>query len=345
MKTQIIFSLFITATVLLLIIGGVTTAWFTDEASPSSTASMVTGEMDFEIDTFAPEPSEENNNNNGDNDSYWKKGEEWDFSWSFKNTGTKRAFFRAKLKEQFQVKTDSAWGASKTKENDKHDYIFPDGQWRTYFKYDASNDSEKQAVLIAGNDHREVGEISVQIENEDLIVEVETKENLKMSKTDLAVVDKFELIQTTPSNKPVPGQFPFSKEFEQLESSFKYSIPMDGEYPEKDLEGEKYDWDGEELYIALHADIFEKEDGSSNLVNWEAADNCNWEKGEEEDGEWDGYWYYCQPVLPGDSVKLNLIGTFEENGFYEVYIEGEALQASPKALAEKWTEAPCNNEK
>ena len=94
MKISAVRSLIVISLVAALVVAGTTMSWFTDEYTLPSAAEMVMGTLNFEI-TDACVIGELGSDDEGQ-PLTWNAGECKKLSWTFKNTGTKTAFFRAR---------------------------------------------------------------------------------------------------------------------------------------------------------------------------------------------------------------------------------------------------------
>ncbi len=338
MKHRFLFHLFITALVTAMVVGGLTTAWLTSRDFPSST-SMVTGTVGLEIVKAELLGDYEETEMH-----LWAPGESLDFNWILGNTGSKRAFFRARVEEYYRP-GHTAWaeGARFTER----------GQWGMYFEYSpGKTEQSPYTTALKASQHIDVGTVDVWNDSEFLYINVVADPDWSISKLHLSVADDFELSPTTGGRgnfgNPIPGQFPFKDEFTELVESHQFKLPLQAFYPAGVLNGEDYSWNGQDkLYIALHADMYAGEEEAFDLVHWALTEDCpfSWLEGE------DGYWYYCQPARAWDTVELCLTGTLNEDaldeddpaGLYRVELSAESIQASNQALAETWPDAPCNN--
>ncbi|MGI6327370.1 MAG: hypothetical protein ACOX1I_00160 [Dethiobacteria bacterium] len=103
MKISAVRSLIVISLVTVLVVAGTTMAWFTDDYTIPSAAEMVVGTLEFEVTDASvitegdgePEGGEESESDNEGQALTWMAGECKELSWTFKNTGTKTAFFRA----------------------------------------------------------------------------------------------------------------------------------------------------------------------------------------------------------------------------------------------------------
>ena len=338
MKWRFTASLLTLALVTALVIGGITTAWFSSKDSPPAATAFITGIVDIEITGEAV-----------DSEALRWEIEEGDdcreFTWTITNTGNKGAYLRARLLETVQGQ-ETAWGEGTR-------FVEEPGNWAMYFAYQVESQGSNNPLtvdLLAGQ-HHEAGTVKVWNDTDNLYVKYSTEETgnedgWQMAQLHLAVADKLELIPTTPSGEnqgnPIPGRFPFKEEFvEELDTEFVFQIPLDGTYPHGPRSGDDYSWEaGDYLFIAAHADLVGGEMSSAaGMVQWTQRSDCphQW-------SEHDGYWYYCSepPVAPGYRVTLCLTGCPEETGLYEVKLQAEAVQAHPEAVRLHWGEdVPC----
>lgn len=334
MKFRMLASLLILTLVPVLVIGGISTAWFTSKDAPPSAAAFLVGTVDIDITEEEAIPDE----------FQWKieEGEDFrDFNWTIKNVGSKGVYLRAWLEETLLPFNETAWGEGTR-------FVNP-GNWAMYFLYEVGGytDANPKTVRLIAGQHYEAGTVKVWEGNingtRTLFVEYATV-GWEMSGVHLAVADDLSLIPTTQNGpelgNPQVGRFPFKPEpeFDELRDTYLFTIPMEGNYPSGALKDRPYEGvDVETLFIAAHADLIgvETKDGG---INWSQRDcQFHWEYNEDE-----GYWYYClEPVFPGEEVSLCLTGYPEKNGLYTVKFYTEAVQALPEALRELWPGAPC----
>lgn len=184
MKKNAARSLIVISLVTLLIVAGTTMAWFTDDYTIPSAAEMVVGTLEFKITDACviPEDGEEGEGGGDSQTIEWKAGECKELSWTFENTGTKTAFFRASPEGIFTKQTytgdETAWGEGPR--------IAKKGNWAMYFTHNRG--SETETDLIAGQ-HYDVGEVRVWEQGGKLKVRYETSANWRLAETHLHVAD------------------------------------------------------------------------------------------------------------------------------------------------------------
>lgn len=311
MKARIIISLFSIILAAFLVISGLTLAWFTDEAVPTVNPIMTTGTVDFEIISaeFTPESVE------------WKPGEEntKNFTWTLENTGSKKAYFRARLIEEIG-KQESATGYGTA----------PGKNWFMYFEVPAG-EKTKIVDLVSGAKHKKVGSVIVDVDRAGKKVSViyKTDSGFGLLETHLAIVNHPNDFEMAGNNNLIPGQAEFSAKHE-----------LQGEYTYSGLKPTNVDLN-KTIYVFAHAAVVVPEGDSFEGVNW-SSNSGDWKRGNNPD-DW---WYYCKPVMPGDSVTLDLTASNSYNGknslYYNVKIEAEAMQASNNAV-KIWPNYPCDH--
>jgi hypothetical protein len=313
MKPRIIISLLGVILAIALVAGGFTLAWFTDEAVPPASPTMTTGTVDFEIKDaeFNPGPG------------VWMPGKCEksckEFSWTLTNTGSKRAFFRARLIEKIEtikVGCETAWGEG-TRFKKK-------GNWGMYFTY---NGSPKSVKLMAGQ-HQHAGWVKVGVDDKGLFVKYETINGWLIKETHLEVKKKLGDIPQNPGG-PVPGRFTY-KNSHAFVTEYTYR-------PAANASGT--------LYIAAHAVVVK-----ATSITETAAENVEWKLTDGAGTSWvynpaDKWWYYCrQPVMPGEEITLDLTACLDSDvpmGVYTVELAGEAVQATHSAINQVWPNNPC----
>ncbi len=348
MRLRIFTSITIITFVAAFIVTGGTLAWFTaKEDSPERVSLIVGKSIDLAItgNQTSAEPSALG--------SYsWEKDTEHTFQWTLENTGTSDEYVRARTVETFYQEAGSAWGSETSTGSDgRQEYVFPGPGWQTYFKYTVGEN--KEVLLVEGAQHKHVGTVEVQVdEGGQLSVKLtaDQTEGYRLSKADLVVVKvengddeaALEKMPRTTDGVPIPGQFPWKEESELFLETFTFTLPLQGTYPSGTgftygTDSDLYSWSrGDELLIALHSDLFQEVENTAGSVDWELAGNApQWQQGD------DGYWYYCPPVEPGESVLLSLSGRAGATGEYRVTLEAEAIWGSGEAMQNKWTQAPC----
>jgi hypothetical protein len=326
MKINAVRSLIIISLVTLLIVAGTTMAWFTDDYTIPSAAEMVVGTLDFEITDACviPEDGEEGEGGGDSQTIEWNAGECKELSWTFENTGTKTAFFRARPEgtfKQYTGKDDSAWGEGPPFNEGQQ------GNWAMYFEYDGL---EKTVRLMAGQ-NIDAGTVRVWQEGGKLYVEIQTKDGWKMidSHVHLAEnVDDFPIAGNGNGNgngnqNPIPGKFDYKK-YHYLAESYTYEIDLPEFSP---------------ALIAVHSCLVQGTETTEGTINWSLPDDSPWEEGVDSEGGFDGWYYYCQPVRSGEEITLVLRGCLDEDaadGSYEVKLKAESVQTSHGAAGEEW---------
>jgi hypothetical protein len=257
-------------------------------------------------------------------------GECQELCWTFKNTGSKTAFFRARPEDKFKkyIGEGFAWGEG-TPFNEGQQ-----GNWAMYFTHNPG--SETVTSLIAGQ-HHNAGTVTVSGEGGKLYVKIQTKDGWKMIESHVHLaetVDDFPLNgngngngkgngkgnQNPGPKNPSPGQFDY-KEYHCLAESYTYEIDLPDFSP---------------ALIAVHARLVqgtETTETEEGTINWTLPDDSPWKKGS------DGWYYYCRPVRSGEEITLVLRGCLSEEaegGTCSVQLEAESVQASNEAAVKEW---------
>lgn len=311
MKLRIAMSFLIMIFTSALVLGGLTTAWFTSKSPVSNNpVALIVGEVDVEITRIEPEPFQDHD---------WIAGEEKDFIWSVKNTGTLPAYFNLHLEEKFSPQ-EIAWGQG-TK-------LSHNSQGGTYFTYNFQGTERNpfERTLRTTEGHN-AGIIKIWEGGDHLHLKVNTHNMWGASQMALAVTPRVDDIPATGSESlggnPIPAKFPYGEKFSQLTDSYTFKIPLKGVYPRGELEGKSYNLKSSRIFISLQADVYEKEGGSpQGALQWRTMDgrSHNWQKRGEE-------WIYNQPVQPGESVQFCLTAKGLETGYYQVKVDGKGIQA------------------
>ena len=316
MRIRAVRSLIVISLVVVLVVAGTTMAWFTDKYTLPSAAEMVVGTLEFTIKDARV--IDEVGGEGGDEAQTltWVAGKCKELSWTFKNTGTKTAFFRARPEGIFTQYTytgdETAWGEGSR--------IASKGNWGMYFTHNAGSVTETR--LLAGQ-HHEAGKVRVWEEGGKLKVRYETNANWRLAETHLHVADDVKAFKN-PGGQPAPGQFPY-KGNHNLVESYTYEIAPIPDY--------------NPVYIAAHAELVKGENEGNVIDDY---DKITWSL--PEDSLWmgpdaDGWFYYCRPVKSGEEITLVLRGCLDDDavgGSYEVKLKAESVQASHGAAAAEW---------
>ncbi|NLJ57129.1 MAG: hypothetical protein GX334_08825 [Firmicutes bacterium] len=138
MKLKVVRSLLLLALALILVIGGTTLSWFTAEFNIPSAAEMFTGKIAFEITAADVYTSESEGVKQEGENIAWEAGDDKEFRWIIKNTGSKNSFFRAQVKSNpaYQVaagKGNTAPGSlAAFPANNQITWLLPaDSAWQT----------------------------------------------------------------------------------------------------------------------------------------------------------------------------------------------------------------------
>lgn len=319
MKLKMVRSLLVLSLAIILVIGGTTMAWFTAQFELPSAAEMVVGTLAFEI-TDASVYSNEGEKLEGEAIA-WQAGECKEFNWTFKNTGSKTSFFRARVESILTrfTQSESAWGEG-PRFNEQ-------GNWAMYFTHNTGSITEKR--LLAGQDH-DIGTVRVWEEEGKLHVCFATQDGWYMTETHLAVAETKEGLPANPGGNLPPGQFPH-KNCHDLVQSFTYVIDLPGYSP---------------VYLAAHAVVVRgTETAGDGQITWSLPAGSAWAEGQTPDGKPDGWFYYCRPVKSGEEITLVLNGCLSkeaEGGLCSAELQAEAVQASHGAADAKWPDRPCS---
>ncbi len=322
MKIKTVRSLIILSLVAVLVIAGTTTAWFTDEEKLPSAAGMVVGTLEFEITDARVIPDDgDEGQDGGDSQSIeWKAGECKELAWTFRNTGTKTAFFRARvdceLTRIVPGEGETAWG-------DEFRFVDKEqGQWARYFIHNKG--STTQRMLLAGQ-HYDAGTVTVWEEAGKLHVRYDTNDGWYLTGTHFGVAENKDGLLKKDKTLPSPGQLAY-KNKHVLAQSFTRVVDLPDYNP---------------VYLAAHADVVR---GGTEVVDdaqitWSLPEGSPWEEGEPPDG----WFYYCQPVRSGEEITLVLIGCLDEaavGGSGEVKLIAESVQATHGASYAEWPNRP-----
>jgi hypothetical protein len=329
MKISAVRSLIVISLVTVLVVAGTTMAWFTDDYTIPSAAEMVVGTLEFEVTDASvitegdgePEGGEESESDNEGQALTWMAGECKELSWTFKNTGTKTAFFRACPEDTFTgfpEKDETAWGEGPPFNEGRQ------GNWAMYFEYDGL---EKTVRLLAGQ-NIDAGTVRVWQENGKLYVELQTKDGWKMIDSHVHLADTVDGFPLAGNNNPIPGHFDYKK-YHYLAESYTHEIDL-SDFPSGIPPG----------LIAVHSCLTKgSETTVEGTINWTLPEGSPWEEGEPPDG----WFYYIEPVRSGEEVTLVLRGCLDEesvDGTYTVRLKAESVQATHGAAREIWPNWP-----
>lgn len=235
-------------------------------------------------------------------------------TWDITNNGSKNAFLRVKIEGDSEdegetecVSGESAW----TKGT-------PFGaNWAMYFDYTVG---EVKTVNFMAGQHHLAGTVTARIIGDDLHVNINLANDWTMGETHLYVK------AVAPTNS-APGLLGHKHSIPPGSTSDEYIIPLSTFGSSNPTI----------LYIAAHAEevagCYTIGGGSSGSITWNLCENSPWSLGT------DGWWYYCTPVPPGESVEICLTPYGSGTGEYQ--LEAEAVQASNGAINFIWPGHPC----
>lgn len=317
MKLKMVRSLLALSLAIILVIGGTTMAWFTAEFNLPSAAEMVVGTLAFEI-TDASVYSIADGKLEGEvgETIEWQAGKCKEFRWTFKNTGSKTSFFRARVDCELTrfTQRETAWG-------DGDRFVEKEtGKWARYFTHDIGGGTTV-TTLLAGQ-YYDAGTVTVWEEADKLHVRYDTKGDWYLTETHLGIANSMNGLLEEDKELPSPGQFPY-KNNHNLVQDFTYVLDLPGYNP---------------VYLAAHARVVKAaEIAAGDQINWSLPAGSAWEVGS------DGWFYYCQPVKSGEEITLVLIGCLSadaEGGICNIELQAEAVQASHGAADTEWPYRP-----
>lgn len=96
MRSQFILSLCGIVLAAALVVGGTTSAWFTDRSIPLENPALAAGTVDVEVTPLDPD------------EGVWDRGESKQFTWALENMGSEPAYVRARLSEWVEGQVDWA---------------------------------------------------------------------------------------------------------------------------------------------------------------------------------------------------------------------------------------------
>lgn len=329
MKKHFILSI-VSLIVLGFVVGGSVIAYFSDESSASTTQFVlgtVAIEQDGELDVEIVTEEGDSCDNTGD-----KSGV---VTWNIKNIGSKTSFLRVRLNDWWtclpedpQGKEETAWGFG-TKVEDKP------GFRPMYFTYNFGAAPISVDLIAAQHDH--VGWVRVwTTEDGGLKVKYETKQGYSLKEMHLWVGhDETKLI------KLGRGQYPYANKDADWGGPGSNTAVFT--IPKKDFDKTKL------IKIAAHSVVYYPVTSgvtyygaSGQLPNIEKTVlSEGWKKGSDD------YWYYLNPVVPGQSVTFKIEikkadPTWKGSGTYGFKLEAQAVQASHNAIDAVWPDHPVD---
>ncbi len=322
--TRIVYMLILS----LVLVSGGTFAFFTD--SPDEIlAPFTAGRLEIGI--------EENVQSGTEN---WKSGVSNSkiVKWIFTNTGTKRAYIRAKIEAAWELPStedETAWaGITQDKGGDAIKYNFAGGNVGRYLIFPQNGfpvePVEKDLILAAGAVQRRAGTITI------------SRDSTKPNRVKV-------VINLDPgwSMQPVPENFKMhltNKESDFTRDAirpgqFKYKSTLSGDTLECTFDTSELSFN-QTIYCAVHLDLLGPPEQAGNLnVSWMQTSDPPWIYME------DGWYYYPYIVKPGESVKLSFKVWYQgpeiKGAKYNIDLDLEAVQATngaPRALG--WPELP-----
>ena len=323
--------LLISLTIIILMSGlvaGATTAWFVSNVTLNN-ITFTAGT----VQVSSSDISIEDSSDYCEDDSTCRM-----VIWDITNRGSKAVYLRAKYEgygTEGECHEESAWAGAVDVEDKDHVEEFTGANWAMYFE--AVVGENKEVDFVAGQ-HIDVGNVyvSTDIENDELVIKVETEGGWAMEELHAAVVDDEEIF-TEQMENPAPGQFPFKADDLGDVTEYTFNLPLSGKYSRGSLKGQTYNWTvGEPIFIAVQGKVNRCIPGGDPVdVHWQLCDDSDWVEGS------DGWWYYCQtPVQPEDSVQLCFIvkNLFDQ---YSAELELEAIQSSNNAINVEWPGNLC----
>lgn len=248
--------LFIILTIVLAagLIGGGTMAWFTAKAQVQN---------EFTAGTVMVNPGSAEITGEIDVDN-WNPGDCAELKWGIHNPGSKDILVRIKNGDQFGYETAMA---RMNDDPDDFEYQWTNHPWFSYLEYVTYNGGYERETryLYAAQTHR-VGEVDIWKSNGYLMLEITMDEGFEMTESHVHV-------QLDPDEYQPPAKFgtwPYKQYYNPAEDYAVYQIPWETE------------WDDQELYIAVHADVYGDygKDGGKGLGKkgkWEFKWEWLWE--------------------------------------------------------------------
>lgn len=333
------------------LIVGSTYSYFTSGTNASD-VNFTLGSLDVEI-TNQPDSNSLNE---------WDEGEDnaKALSWTFKNTGSKMAFIRAKIDSFWEIPDNgedcggSAWAGKTIGTTPSAVGYHGQGNTFRYFKFDPEETSTSRDLAL-GNAQETVGNLSVEIlpvlngdggDNDDgsklIRFEVDIQDGFEAEDVHLHI-SNFKDVYEESTSPFSPGSFDYGKEEFSDEGSYYYiEIDSDDVAPDLDL--------SEKMYIAFHTSLDCKSETESSEpsikqgdenTNWAVTNSNKWQQGS------DGYWYYSDILGAGEEIDLEFtIEMLSLDGYkdakYFIDLTLDALQTTNNSLDYNWPDWPYN---
>lgn len=335
-----VFNILVIALFVTGLIVGSTYSYFTAGTNASDVAFTL-GQLDIEI-TEQPDSNSLTN---------WEQGPDnaKTLSWTFKNTGSKTAYLRAKLDSFWEIPDQghdcggTAWAGKTEGTTPSAIGYHNQGNPFRYFEFD-SEETSTTRDLAMGNGQETVGSLAVElIENVSgsvLRFEVNIDQEFDAKDLHLHISNSKSTYDVSPPPL-APGNFKYKNNDFTGAGSF-YSIEINSGDVSEDF--------NEKMYIAFHISLeceSESDSGETTFesgeqnASWEVIDSSKWEKGS------DGYWYYSDIVELGEEVVLEF--TIEmisldgyKNAKYFIDLTLDAVQTTNNSLDSNWPNWPYN---
>jgi len=320
MKRKFAFSIFILALAAALV-GGATIAFFTDENTPNpvfftaGTVEIAGGEVqilepnqtnlvqggDFSIDCFPGNPCPP------PFPPPQCPEDKKIVYWCVENTGTKRAYIRVKPPDGDFIE-ETAVGAGEK--------FSAQPWWHQYLTYEWTRLLPIVTELIAGQ-NKHAGWVTVSRDFYNFYVTYQTENGWSLMETHVYAATKNPV--ELKNNEKAPGRYPYKNENHNRATEYTYIIPLNEVYGL---------WPLQDAYFVTHAVVVK---GTGWSLNNESK--TFWTKGE------DGWYYYNNPVSPGDRVCIYFdVDSLDPDKDYK--FKAEAVQASNNAINMVWQNNP-----
>ena len=231
-------------------------------------------------------------------------------TWCVENIGNKRAYIRVKPPAGY-LDDETAVGAGEK--------FSKQPWWHQYLTYEWYRLLPIVTELKAGQD-KHAGWVIISRDFCNFYVTYITENGWSLMETHVYAETTNPIHQ--PQNKKAPGNYRYKNENHNRATEYTYTIPL----------VEIYGWlPLQNAYFVTHAEVVK---GSQWSLNKDSK--SFWTKGE------DGWYYYNEPVSPGEKVCIAFdVEQLEPDKDY--HFEAEAVQASHDAINLVWGSHPFKN--
>jgi predicted ribosomally synthesized peptide with SipW-like signal peptide len=270
----------------------------------------------------------------------WRPGDCTEVSYNVTSTGSKCIFLRARA-QWYQKWCETAMVRMYDNPTD-FTYRWPHPpQYHPWFSYIIHEPTEnKETFYFYAAQHYRVGEVDLWRDNTYLYIDIRLAPDFEMSQSHVNVATSLDELTSGPGNGLSFGLWPYKADHDPAADDYLYSIPW------------QTAWEGEDLYIGVHADVCAKE-----WLPWDPGDSIDvrpcdpsWQAGT------DGYLYYVgdgyclEGIASGQIVTLCLEVCLSstnrgyQDKLFRLLLTFEAIQCSNDAAHNRGWEFTCTGE-